>query len=244
MARPDVIRLGAIDSTQSFAWGLVDEGAEDGTVVTAESQHDGRGRRGRNWHDEPGASLLASVVMRPRLPVTSLPLLSFAAALAVAEAVEAEAGLAPRLKWPNDVLVGGHKIAGILLESRASAAPVVVIGMGVNLFQRAFPPAIKDRATSVALEGGREVTREGMLEAILRALDAWRERLECEGFEPLRQRWRAVADTLGRSVSVDAVDGTAVDLDADGALLVECAGVIRRIVAGEIGEGTRGAPRH
>jgi BirA family transcriptional regulator, biotin operon repressor / biotin---[acetyl-CoA-carboxylase] ligase len=243
-ASPAVIRLGAVDSTQNVAWGLVDENIADGTVVTAESQHDGRGRRGRHWHDEPGASLAASVILRPRLAVPALGGLSFAAALAVADALESEAGLSPRLKWPNDVLVERRKIAGILLESRATPAPVVVVGFGINLSQKVFPPAIADRATSVALAGGRPVTSEVLLDAVVRALAAWRQRLEDEGFEPLRQRWRALADTLGRRVTINGVEALAVDLDTDGALVVERDGARHRVVAGEVTEGVRDAPRH
>lgn len=241
---PTIIRLGAVDSTQNVAWGLVDENIADGTVVTAQSQHDGRGRRGRHWHDEPGASLAASVILRPRLAVAALGGLSFAAALAVAEALESEAGLAARLKWPNDVLVDRRKIAGILLESRAIPAPVVVVGFGINLSQRVFPAAIADRATSVALAGGRAPTADTLLDAVVRALAEWRLRLEREGFEPLRQRWRALADTLGRRVTIDGVEGLAVDLDVDGALLVERDGAVHRVVAGEVTEGVRDAARH
>jgi BirA family biotin operon repressor/biotin-[acetyl-CoA-carboxylase] ligase len=242
-APPPVIRLAAVDSTQNVAWGLVDENVADGTVVTAERQLDGRGRRGRHWHDEPGASLAASMVLRPRLAVAALGGLSFAAALAVAEALEAETGLAPRLKWPNDVLVERRKIAGILLESRATPSPVVVVGVGINLSQKVFPAAIADRATSVALAGGRTVRPEALLDAVVRALAAWRSRLESEGFEPLRQRWRALADTLGRRVTIDGVESLAVDLDADGALLVQRDGSVHRVVAGEVTEGVRDAAR-
>lgn len=242
-APPAIIRLGAVDSTQNVAWGLVEENIADGTVVTAKSQHDGRGRRGRHWHDEPGASLAASIVLRPRLAVAALGGLSFAAALAVVDALESQAGLAPRLKWPNDVLVDRRKIAGILLESRATPAPVVVVGLGINLTQRVFPAVIADRATSVALAGGRPVDADTLLDAVVRALDVWRRRLEDEDFEPLRARWREVADTLGRRVTIDGVEALAVDLDADGALLVQRDGAVHRVVAGEVTEGVRDAAR-
>lgn len=243
-ASPVIIRLGAVDSTQNVAWGLVDENVADGTVVTAHSQHDGRGRRGRHWHDEPGATLAASIILRPRLGVAALGGLSFAAALAVAEALQAETGLTPRLKWPNDVLVDRRKIAGILLESRATPAPVVVVGLGINLTQTVFPAVIADLATSVALAGGRAVTAEVLLDAVVGALHAWRRRLEDDGFEPLRQRWRALADTLGRRVTIDGVEALALDLDADGALLVQRGGTVHRVVAGEVAEGVRDAARH
>jgi biotin-(acetyl-CoA carboxylase) ligase len=172
---PAIVRLGRVDSTQAVAFALAADGAADGTVVVAESQAAGRGRRGRAWVDEPGASLLASVVLRPRLEPARLPGLSLAAGVAVAEALTRTAGLAPRLKWPNDVLVDGRKVSGILLESRLSVAPV-------------------------------------------------------------RARWRELADTLGRPVTVDGISGVAVDIDVDGALLVHDAeGRRHRLVAGDVG---------
>ncbi|HEU5319212.1 MAG TPA: biotin--[acetyl-CoA-carboxylase] ligase [Methylomirabilota bacterium] len=230
-----VVRLGAVDSTQTAAFALAADGAPDGTAVVADTQRAGRGRQGRAWEDEPGASLLVSLVVRPALPLAALPQLSLAAAVAVAEALAEAAGLPARLKWPNDVLVGGRKIAGILLESRlGSGRPVVVIGIGVNLDQRGFPLSLAGQATSVRLAGGRPLGREAALAAVLAAVDGWRARLEREGFAPVRERWRALADTLGRPVRVDDVEGTAVDLDADGALLVDTAGGRRRVVAGDV----------
>src|SRR6185369_13879593 len=146
---PSIVRVGRVDSTQAIAFGLAAQGAADRTVVVAESQAAGRGRRGRVWVDEPGASLLLSVIVRPRLPPARLPLLSLAAGVAVAETLAEATGLSPRLKWPNDVLVDGAKIAGILLESRLGAAPLVVLGIGINLTQTQFPSPLAMRATSV-----------------------------------------------------------------------------------------------
>ncbi len=232
-AAPSIVRLGRVDSTQAIAFALAADGAPDRTVVVAESQAAGRGRRGRTWHDEPGASLLVSVVLRPRLPAARLPTLSLVAAVAVAEALVAVTGVAPRLKWPNDVLVDGRKIAGILLESRLPEG-TTILGIGINVAQRAFPPELAERATSLRLATGRDVDRETLLAAVLEALDRWRARLEAEGFEPVRARWRALADTLGRPVTVDGVSGVAVDVDDDGALLVDEGGRRRRVVAGEV----------
>jgi BirA family biotin operon repressor/biotin-[acetyl-CoA-carboxylase] ligase len=240
-AAPVIVRLGRVDSTQTVAFALAAEGAADGTVVVADSQAAGRGRRGRAWVDEPGASLLASIVLRPRLEPARLPGLSLAAGVAVAEALTRGAGLSPRLKWPNDVLVGGRKIAGVLLESRLSGAAegtrvTAVLGIGVNLAQRMFPAEIAEKATSVWLATGRLVDREALLAALLDALADWRRRLEYRGFAPVRARWRELADTLGRTVTVDGVTGVAVDIDADGALLVNDAeGRRHRVVAGDVG---------
>jgi BirA family biotin operon repressor/biotin-[acetyl-CoA-carboxylase] ligase len=237
---PAIVRLGRVDSTQTVAFALAADGAADGTVVVADSQAAGRGRHGRAWVDEPGASLLVSIVLRPRLEPARLPGLSLAAGVAVAEALTRAASLTPRLKWPNDVLVGDRKIAGILLESRLMGAEsgqvTAVLGVGVNLAQRMFPTDLARRATSIWLVSGRLVDRDALLAALLDALADWRRRLEYRGFAPVRTRWRELSDTLGRTVTVDAVSGVAVDIDADGALIVNDAdGRRHRIVAGDVG---------
>ena len=229
-----VVRVGRVESTQSVAFALAAEGAVDRTVVVADSQAAGRGRRGHAWLDEPGASLLVSIVLRPRLETARLPWLSLAAGVAVADALAEIAGLGPRLKWPNDVLVGGRKIAGILLESRLGPAPLVVLGIGVNLMQRTFPPELDGRATSVALETGGDVDRETLLGALLEGLDRQRAGLERGAFAEARQRWRDSSETLGRTVRIDGVSGVAVDIDDDGALVVADGDQRRRVVAGEI----------
>ena len=248
VAAPSIVRCGRVDSTQAIVFALAAEGAPDRTVVVADSQTAGRGRRGRVWHDEPRASLLASILLRPRLAPAQLSTLSLTAGVAVVEALASATRLAPRLKWPNDVLVDGRKLAGILLESRlgpelpaapgASAlqsASIVALGIGINLAQRAFPPELAAHATSVRLAGGGDVDRDALLGVLLESLDRWRGRLETDGFAPVRMRWRALADTLGRTVSVDGVTGVAVDVDDDGALLVDEGGRRRRVIAGDVG---------
>ncbi len=252
--RPPIVRRGEVESTQVEAFRLAAEGASDRTVVIAEYQRAGRGRRGRAWEAEPSLGLLASVVIRPRGPAAVWPLLSLATSVAVAETLAGVAGLAARLKWPNDVLVGGRKIAGILLESRPGAGaggaapggappgheaadlagPVIVAGIGINVGQRAFPRALAEQATSVWLETGRDVEREALLSALLEAFDHWRARLEAEGFGPVRARWLALADTIGRMVTVDGLVGWALDLDVDGALLVRDGAALHRVRAGEV----------
>ena len=228
-----VHRAGTVDSTQERAFALAAAGAPDGSVVVAETQTAGRGRRGRRWQDEAGASLLVSLVIRPRLAPPAQPLLSYAAAVAVVDTLRRATGLEARVKWPNDVLVGGRKVAGILLEARDG---VVVIGIGLNVGQQRFPSGLAGRATSVALETGRPEDREAVLAVLLEELDRWRGVLERDGFEPVRVRWRAAADTLGRTIRVDGAAGVAVDLDATGALVVDEGGERRRVVAGELSE--------
>lgn len=233
----EIVRLDAVDSTQTMAFDLAASGAADGTVVVADYQRQGRGRRGRQWLAEPRAALLTSIVVRSPLAMPDLPLYSFAAALAVADAVEAIGGRAARLKWPNDVLLDGRKVAGILLESRTQPPDpaVVAVGIGLNLRQTAFPEALAARATSVRLATGVDVDRDDALHALIAAFGRWRGRLEQQGFGPLRERWLAGSDTIGRTVDIDGVRGVAVDLAPDGALVIADGSERRRVVAGEIG---------
>jgi len=239
-----IVHLPRVDSTQGTIVDLAGQGASDRTVVVADYQAAGRGRRGRAWDAPAGTSLLTSILVRPRATPERWGGYSLVSALAVADALACVAGLGARLKWPNDVLVGGRKIAGILLESRmpaaggpgtAGAVGVIAVGIGVNLGQRAFPAGLAERATSVLLETGKIVERDAALAALLEAFDGWRAQLERDGLAPVRARWLALADTIGRRVSVDGVTGVAVDLDADGALVLEVGGRRHRVVAGELG---------
>ena len=238
-----IVHLPRVDSTQSTIFDLAAQGAADRTVVVADYQAAGRGRRGRAWDAPPGTSLLMSILVRPRGTPDRWGGYSLASALTVADALARVAGLSTRLKWPNDVLVGGRKIAGILLESRtpaagpgaAGGAAVIAVGIGVNLGQRAFPAALAARATSVVLETGRAVERDAALSAVLEAFDGWRAQLEQDGLAPIRARWLALADTIGRRVSVDGVTGVAIDLDVDGALVLQDGEHRHRVVAGEVG---------
>lgn len=251
MADPDlrlphhhpIVRLGAVDSTQTVAFALAEQGAVDGTVVVASSQRAGRGRRGRAWLDEPGANLLFSLLVRPRLPPAQWPLLSLMTAVAVARALERVADLGARLKWPNDILVDGRKVAGILLESRLARQPVVVVGVGINLAQEHFPAELQARATSVRQAIGRVIEPDRVLSAVLEEIDTWRARLEGKGFHAIRAAWKTRSTTLGAWVRLDEVSGRAVDLDEDGALVVDDGRTRHRVLAGELMEESADAAR-
>jgi BirA family biotin operon repressor/biotin-[acetyl-CoA-carboxylase] ligase len=240
---PEIVRLDIVDSTQEVAFSLAECGAVAGTVVVADSQRAGRGRRGRVWRDEPGASLLCSILLRPRIPAVSWPLLSLAAGVAVARALGRVAGVDARLKWPNDVVIAGRKVAGILLESRGRESPAVVIGIGINVGQRSFPADLEPTATSLRLARGAPVDREALLRTVLEELATWCERLEGEGFAPVRDAWKAMSATIGTTVRAEAATGRAVDLDADGALVIDDGRRRHRLVAGELIEEAAGASR-
>lgn len=227
----------SLSSTQDFAKRLAADGAPDGTVVVADSQTHGRGRLGRSWFAEPGMNLLISVLFRPAVPFARLPQLSLVAAVASAETIRDLAGLDVGIRWPNDVLVGERKVAGILAESASGDGEVacVVVGIGVNVNQTGFPEEIRTRATSLAIETGGPLDREGLLGALLESLDRWYQIFLESGFLPPRAAWRRFSVTLGQEVNTSGVTGTALDMDEEGALVVLTeSGSKVRVLCGEL----------
>ena len=230
-----------LPSTSDLAKELAEQGAAHGEVVVAERQTAGRGRRGRAWSSPPGKNLYLSVVLRPQLPPQRASELTLVAALAVCDACR-QAGVEAGIKWPNDVLAGDRKLAGILTELAAEPDAVqwVVVGIGVNLNtgREDFPEELRGVATSVALERGQPVPRALFAAALLSLLEQWLDRHADEGFEAVRRAWRERSVTLGREVRVEAdggeVVGVAEDLDETGALQVRAAGRLVRVVAGDV----------
>jgi BirA family biotin operon repressor/biotin-[acetyl-CoA-carboxylase] ligase len=230
-----------IDSTNDRAKELAEEGAAHGEVVVAELQRAGRGRRGRKWSSPAGRNLYLSVILRPELAPTRAPELTLVAALAVCDALR-QAGVDAGIKWPNDVLVGGKKIAGILTELSAEPDHVhwVVLGIGVNLNARRedFPAELQDEATSVLIERGQPAPRALFTAALLQTLEQWLDVHQEKGFDAIRDAWRSRSVTLGREVRVRMgdrdVDGVAEELDASGALLVRTAAGLTRVMTGDV----------
>ena len=232
---PDGWTLGALQSvgsTSDEATRLADAGAPEGTVVWAREQSGGRGRRGRNWAS-PVGNLYSSTVMRPACEAPRAAELGFVAALAVGDLVPADRSV--RLKWPNDVLVDGGKIAGILLESaigQDGRVEHVVAGIGVNV---TFAPQLPEmRYPGAALGGTVEAALEGLTRALATRLAQWRR----DGFETVRREWLAKAGPLGAEIDVrlgeGLVSGRFAGLDREGALLLDTAEGPRKIVSGEL----------
>jgi BirA family transcriptional regulator, biotin operon repressor / biotin---[acetyl-CoA-carboxylase] ligase len=167
-----LLAFAAVDSTQTIGRRLAAEGAPEGTVIVADAQRAGRGQRGRTWTAPPGAGLLLSCLLRPPLPPSRWPTLTLVGAAAVVDAVRDLTGIPARLKWPNDVLVEERKLAGVLAESVVSPAPFIVMGLGVNVGQRAeaWPPELQGRAVSLA-ELGHPVPRADLLAALLARIE-------------------------------------------------------------------------
>ena len=240
-----------LGSTNDEAHRLAEAGAPHGTLVIAERQTAGRGRRGRTWIAPAGKSLALTLILRPRLPAARAPELAFAGALAVCETARALGVERAQVKWPNDVQVAGKKLSGLLAElrTRGSELSHVVLGIGVNVNTALdeLPEELRPLATSLAIERGGELSRAKVCAELLGWLEHWLDAHATEGFEPLRLRWKELAATLGKQVRVESgprapgaapertLEGIAEDLDRDGALLVRTAsGELRRVHAGDV----------
>jgi BirA family biotin operon repressor/biotin-[acetyl-CoA-carboxylase] ligase len=246
--------LETTDSTNRVASELARGGAPHGAVVVAEGQTAGRGRLGRAFFSPPHLNLYTSIVLRPALDTARAPTTILAAAVAVADAVAAEVGdqAAVEIKWPNDVLLGALKTAGILMEMGAEATRVrfLVLGIGVNLnvARASFPPEFRALATSVSAHCGRRVDRVGFAARLYDTLEAVLDRHAEAGFEAVRPGFEARFRMRGRRIRVidvggAALDGSAVGVDADGALVVERSdGTRERVVAGDVTIGKEEAP--
>ncbi len=236
---PRLLYIASLSSTNDVADRLAGSGALDGTTVVAEQQTAGRGRLGRTWFSPPGAGLYASVIVRvdAAFPV---PLVSLTAGLAFAEGARAATHLPVDIKWPNDLVIGRRKLAGILTEASGSSAfAYVVVGVGINLHPAAYPPEIADRATCIETELGRPVDRGLVLAECLASFSEWITRLRGGQSAEMLDRWRRLSPSShGARVEYTSqgspTAGTTVGIDVDGALLVESRNGVERIVAGEV----------
>lgn len=215
------------DSTQNLALALADKHDSHGAVVIAEQQKSGRGRQNRKWLSPKGGVWL-SVVLKPEIPTSKITLLPFVAALAACDAIKAT-GLDARLKWPNDVMISGKKVAGILLDISAEAEQVnyAVIGIGINAnVDSATISARLDgvKITSISDELGRSVSRLDLVKALLENLERYYMEMEQRGAVAILQKWKKDSDMMGREVTVTqnnrTVQGVAVDVKDDGSLLL------------------------
>lgn len=229
-----------IDSTNACAKTLAEAGTEEGAVVLAEFQTQGKGRLGRQWEAEANENLLFSVILRPSLPRSLAGLLTFFASVAVARALD-EAGVrSPECKWPNDVLLGGRKVCGILLENslRNEMTEYSVVGVGLNVNQERFQDSLRDRATSLRIAWGRSVDRTDLLARLLLSLERAYEDVRRGTFETILADWTSRCTMFGREVTVaqndDLVTGKAVGLKEDGGLVLQTPSGPRTIYAGDI----------
>jgi BirA family biotin operon repressor/biotin-[acetyl-CoA-carboxylase] ligase len=243
MGRTAMRVLKETDSTNRQAKMMAGRKAAEGTLVVADTQTLGRGRRGRTWYSPPGRNIYASLILRPQLAPSQAPQITLMTAVALARTLKVSADLEAKIKWPNDVMVGGKKIAGILTEISADmeAVDYVVVGFGINVNIRRteMPEEIVPIATSIYVEKGIETSRTNLLCDLLANFEAAYDLLHRKGFDPVMEQWRSMTDIIGQRVYVDVMGrrhtGTVETVDDDGVLILKDArGGIRRIFSGDV----------
>jgi BirA family transcriptional regulator, biotin operon repressor / biotin---[acetyl-CoA-carboxylase] ligase len=228
----EVHALNSVDSTNTYAARLAAGDAPDGTLVVAEHQTKGRGRLGRNWVSPAGMNIYASIILRPRIVPADAPMITLAASVALVKAVRGLYGINAGIKWPNDMLIGGRKAAGILTEMSADPDMVrhVVLGVGidVNMPMREFPREIRDISTSIMFALGRKVNRAELLRGFISEFERCYLPLVSGEKAKLLDEWRSLSGMLGDRVVVTTltgtIDGVAMDIDDGGRLLVRTDG--------------------
>ena len=238
-----LICLNETESTNAVAFKMAEEGAAEGTVVIADLQTAGKGRLGRVWLSPAGVNLYCSVVLRPAISPVAACQLTFLSVVAVARAIEKCTTLAPQIKWPNDILIGGKKVAGLLNEMNAETEKVnfVVLGIGVNLNMRLsqLGEGLRHPATSLLEEGGVEVDRVLFARTLLTELDELYDRFLLEGEGPMRAEWLERSAIRGRTVRVSQgareFTGEVQGVDSFGALLVRVGdGSVETVLSGDV----------
>ena len=238
--KPRILRYESLPSTNTEVARLAQLGAEEGLTIVAEEQTAGRGRLQRTWSSPKGAGLYCSVLLRPAIALDRWPLLTFVAALATGDALLEASEVKTDIKWPNDLLASERKICGILAEGiETPAGRAVIVGIGVNLTDDAFPHELANVATSVAREG-RRPEREAILAALLKALARWYALLhESEGAEKIVATWDSRSSYAdGKLVQVtngaEVLHGVTCGVENDGALRLETAQGLQLIRAGDV----------
>lgn len=239
----DIVYLQETDSTNTRAKDLAARGAPEGTLIVAEKQTGGRGRRGRSWFSPPGDGIYSSIILRPIMSPGEAPRITLMTSVAVAEALLSLTRLKVRIRWPNDILVGGKKIAGILTEisTEMDGVDYIIVGLGLNVNtpSESFPEEIKGEATSILMETGKQFSRVPLVRGYLEWYEKYYEMFKNDGFEPIMRRWKELADIVGQQLMVGTVGkkyvGEVVDVDSDGVLILKDGkGDTHRIFSGDV----------
>jgi BirA family biotin operon repressor/biotin-[acetyl-CoA-carboxylase] ligase len=228
-----------IDSTNTAAKELAENGAPEGTAVIADHQTAGRGRFNRTWHSEAGKNIILSLVLRPR-EEQSAHLLTYLTALCAAKTAEVSAGVRVECKWPNDLLIRGRKFCGILLESawNDSSIDYVVVGIGMNVNQETFPDELQRTATSLKKESGREFERCSITRDFFERFEKAYLQSQKSGYARFLKEWKMKSGLFGKEISLEQsgniLRGRAIDLDTDGALVIKNHERVIRVFAGDV----------
>lgn len=237
----EILHYAEVASTNTLAMDLARTGAVDGTVVIAETQTGGKGRLGRTWAS-PAGNLYVSVVLRPAVPISKAPLITLMGAVAVASGLRRQCGVPAGIKWPNDILLSGKKVSGLLTEMSAEPDRIrhIVLGIGVNVNMdcRALPPEVRRMSTTLAAAVGKRVDRTALLRTLLAELDLWYRRFLQNDGEVLAA-WKELNVTLGHRVTVRGggatQEGLAAGVDAEGRLMLKLDdGSLRQVAAGDV----------
>lgn len=208
-----VIRyLETVDSTQRAAVEFGQQGLPEGTLVIADEQTSGRGRLARSWHSPKHAGIWMSLILRPNVPPQQAPQFTLITAVAVVQAIEEVCGIQADIKWPNDILIAGKKITGILTEMQAEADKInfIVIGIGMNVNQKEedFPPELQEIATSLAIQTGKRHSRAALVQTILLKLEKYYELYLEKGFTPIKLLWESYSNSIGKEITARTITGS------------------------------------
>jgi BirA family biotin operon repressor/biotin-[acetyl-CoA-carboxylase] ligase len=237
----EILQFAEVASTNTLAMELAQKGAADGTVIIAETQTGGKGRLGRSW-TSPRGNLYVSVVLRPAVPISKAPLITLMGAVAVAAGVRRHCGVPAGIKWPNDILLSGKKVSGLLTEMSAEPDRIrhIVLGIGVNvnMDSKALQPDVRKMSTTLAAAVGKPVDRTALLRTLLAELDLWYRRFLQNDGEVLAA-WKELNVTLGHRVTVSGggatLEGLARGVDAEGRLILKLDdGTLRQVAAGDV----------
>lgn len=231
-----------IGSTNDEAFRLGMEGAPEGTVIVANSQSAGKGRLQRSWFSPPSSNIYTSVILRPEFNPADAPRITIMAGLAAAQTIETYCPRKTRIKWPNDILLDGKKVCGILaqMQSNEDKIDFIILGIGINVNIAAdeFPPEIRNIATSIAAQSGGYHSRQDLLITLYKNLSKWYKTLTSTGFEMIREEWLKMASLIGSETQVkfrdEIIKGKALGIDERGALVMsDSKGKTVKILAGD-----------
>ncbi len=231
----------SVKSTQEIAHRISRDGAIEGTIVVADEQVAGKGRLGRPWFSPIGTGIWMSLILRPKIPPQQAPQLTLLTAVAVIRGIKAATDLQCDIKWPNDILLNGRKLVGILTEMQADPDQIhsVIIGIGINVNETDFPEEIKEIATSLKIEKEEEINRATVIKSILEQFEELYELFLNEGFIPIKKLWESNAITIGRNITArtttNSIHGFAQGITEDGVLLLKDEkGEIHKIYSADI----------
>lgn len=230
-------------STNNDAKQLADEGAPEGTLVIAENQLMGKGSKGRGWFSHHGTGIYNSLILRPNISLRSAQCITILTSVAAAEAIVQSTGIEPTISWPNDLFLNGKKVAGVLTELRADTESIeyAVVGLGINVNtpKFVFSKDLKEVATSLSEFAKKEFSRIDLLTCYLKYLQKYYQLLLEDRFDLIIQRWKKMADIMGKRVTVKLVNrtisGTVVDVDGEGVLIIrDDSGKLQRLISGDM----------